>query len=186
MNRTTVSRVLGVIVLIALVAPFLIYAVPGVVGAEHGFVVLTGSMSPAIEPGDVVIVDETDPDAVEMQDREYPAISIDNRIRKWPSEAALLADVALDDALAARVDELVTARLDEEFGKRRRDGAQFVVGVPDGVGVDAGEVVGELARRVGGGGGGPPDFAQGGGPDADALDDALDDAPGVLRTVLNA
>ncbi len=66
------------------------------------------------------------------------------------------------------------------------DGAQFVVGVPDGVGVDAGEVVGELARRVGGGGGGPPDFAQGGGPDTDALDDALDDAPAVLRQVLNA
>jgi alanyl-tRNA synthetase len=66
------------------------------------------------------------------------------------------------------------------------DGAQFVVAVPDGVGVDAGDVVGELAGRVGGGGGGPPDFAQGGGPDADALDDALEDAPDVLRQVLNA
>ncbi len=40
------------------------------------------------------------------------------------------------------------------------DGAQFVVSVPDGVDVDAGEVVGELAGRVGGGGGGPPDFAR--------------------------
>ncbi|WP_280536032.1 signal peptidase I [Halopenitus sp. POP-27] len=68
MNRRTVSRVLGVLVLLALVAPFLIYAVPGVVGAEYGFVVLTGSMSPAIEPGDVVIVDETDPDAIETGD----------------------------------------------------------------------------------------------------------------------
>src|SRR6056297_749480 len=52
-------------------------------------------------------------------------------------------------------------------------GAQFVVAVPDGVEVNAGEVVGELAARVGGGGGGPPDFAQGGGPDAEQLDDAL-------------
>jgi alanyl-tRNA synthetase len=66
-----------------------------------------------------------------------------------------------------------------------RDGAQFVVAVPDGTGVDAGEVVGELAARVGGGGGGPPDFAQGGGPDADALDDALAEAPAILRTVRN-
>ncbi|PSP87314.1 alanine--tRNA ligase [Halobacteriales archaeon QS_4_69_34] len=66
------------------------------------------------------------------------------------------------------------------------DGAQFVVAVPDGVGVDAGAVVAELAARVGGGGSGPPDFAQGGGPDAAALDDALDDAPEVLRQVLNA
>ncbi|NHN46084.1 alanine--tRNA ligase [Halostella sp. JP-L12] len=66
------------------------------------------------------------------------------------------------------------------------DGAQFVVAVPDGVNVNAGDVVGELARKVGGGGGGPPDFAQGGGPDADKLDDALDDAPDVLRQVRNA
>jgi alanyl-tRNA synthetase len=66
------------------------------------------------------------------------------------------------------------------------DGATFVVGVPDDVNVDAGEVVGELASSVGGGGGGPPDFAQGGGPAVENLDDALDDAPEVLRRVLNA
>jgi alanyl-tRNA synthetase len=66
------------------------------------------------------------------------------------------------------------------------DGAKFVVGVPDEVGVDAGEVVGELASRVGGGGGGPPDFAQGGGPDAEALEEALAAAPDILRTVLDA
>jgi alanyl-tRNA synthetase len=66
------------------------------------------------------------------------------------------------------------------------EGAQFVVAVPDGVSVDAGDVVGELAARVGGGGGGPPDFAQGGGPDADALDDALAAAPDILRQVQNA
>ncbi|WP_340099516.1 alanine--tRNA ligase [Salinibaculum salinum] len=65
------------------------------------------------------------------------------------------------------------------------DGAQFVVAVPDGVGVDAGDVVGQLAQRVGGGGGGPPDFAQGGGPDADSLDDALDAVPEIL-TQLNS
>ncbi|WP_066414242.1 alanine--tRNA ligase [Halorubrum aethiopicum] len=64
--------------------------------------------------------------------------------------------------------------------------ASFVVGVPDGVDVDAGQVVAELAGRVGGGGGGPPDFAQGGGPDVDALDDALEAAPDVLRTLQEA
>ncbi|PSP33663.1 alanine--tRNA ligase, partial [Halobacteriales archaeon QH_10_70_21] len=61
------------------------------------------------------------------------------------------------------------------------DGATFVVAVPDGVDINAGAVVGELAGRVGGGGGGPPDFAQGGGPDVEALDDALAVAPEVLR-----
>ncbi|WP_435348394.1 alanine--tRNA ligase [Haloarchaeobius sp. HRN-SO-5] len=65
------------------------------------------------------------------------------------------------------------------------DGAQFVVAVPDGSDLNAGAVVSELASRVGGGGGGPPDFAQGGGPDATALDDALDDAPDVLQAVLD-
>ena len=64
--------------------------------------------------------------------------------------------------------------------------ASFVVGVPDGVDVNAGQVVSELAARVGGGGGGPPDFAQGGGPNVDALDGALDDAPDVLRSALEA
>ena len=66
------------------------------------------------------------------------------------------------------------------------DGAQFVVAVPDGVAVDAGAVVGELSRRVGGGGGGPPDFAQGGGPDSEKVDSALDAAPEILRERLNA
>ena len=66
------------------------------------------------------------------------------------------------------------------------DGAQFVVAVPDGVPVDAGSVVGELAGRVGGGGGGPADFAQGGGPDTAALADALEAAPNILRERLDA
>ncbi|MFB6183925.1 MAG: alanine--tRNA ligase [Haloarculaceae archaeon] len=94
--------------------------------------------------------------------------------------------------LDADMDELrATANALVEDGKiavlgSGLDGAQFVVAVPDGVGVDAGEVVGELAGRVGGGGGGPPDFAQGGGPDVDALDDALADAPDILTSLLNA
>jgi alanyl-tRNA synthetase len=66
------------------------------------------------------------------------------------------------------------------------DGATFVVATPEGSAVNAGEVVSRLAGMVGGGGGGPPDFAQGGGPDADALDDALAEAPDVLRQVADA
>jgi alanyl-tRNA synthetase len=65
------------------------------------------------------------------------------------------------------------------------DGATFVVAAPDGSAVNAGEVVSRLAAKVGGGGGGPPDFAQGGGPDASALDDALADAPDVLKQVVD-
>ncbi|USZ69591.1 alanine--tRNA ligase [Halorussus salilacus] len=107
-------------------------------------------------------------------------------------------EVAVGDATAviqridADMDELrATANALADEGKiavigSGADGAQFVVAVPDGVSVNAGEVVGELAARVGGGGGGPPDFAQGGGPDADKLDEALEDAPDVLKQVRNA
>ena len=66
------------------------------------------------------------------------------------------------------------------------DGATFVVGVPDGVDINAGAVVTELAGMVGGGGGGPPDFAQGGGPNAEALDEALEAAADVLKRLLEA
>ena len=64
--------------------------------------------------------------------------------------------------------------------------AQFVVGVPDGVAVDAGEVVARLAELVGGGGGGPADFAQGGGPDAGKVDEALAQADEILKGALDA
>jgi alanyl-tRNA synthetase len=107
-------------------------------------------------------------------------------------EAVEVGDAtAVVQRLDADMDELrATANALVEEGKiavigSGADGATFVVAVPDGVGVNAGEVVGELARKVGGGGGGPPDFAQGGGPDADKLDEALDDAPEVLKQVQN-
>ncbi|GAA0508737.1 signal peptidase, endoplasmic reticulum-type [Halorubrum aquaticum] len=58
------ANLLGIALLIAVVAPFVVYAVPAVVGAEYSFVVLTASMTPAIAPGDVVVVDERDPAAI--------------------------------------------------------------------------------------------------------------------------
>ncbi|MFB6157804.1 MAG: alanine--tRNA ligase, partial [Haloferacaceae archaeon] len=90
------------------------------------------------------------------------------------------------DELRATANALVDEGTVAVLGSGDGGSAQFVVGVPDGVPIDAGEVVGRLARRVGGGGGGPPDFAQGGGPDVDALDDALDEAPDVLRALMDA
>ncbi|MFC4540751.1 alanine--tRNA ligase [Halosolutus amylolyticus] len=99
---------------------------------------------------------------------------------------------AVVDRIDADMDELrATANAITGKGKiavigSGENGAQFVVSVPDGVGVNAGEVVGELAAKVGGGGGGPPDFAQGGGPNVEDLDAALEDAPDVLRQVQDA
>ena len=61
MKFKRILNVVGVLLLIALVVPFAIYAVPMTVGADHSFVVLTASMTPAIAPGDVVVVADRDP-----------------------------------------------------------------------------------------------------------------------------
>ena len=50
--------------MLALVVPFVVFGAPGVVGADHSFVVLSGSMEPEISAGDVVLVAETDPSAI--------------------------------------------------------------------------------------------------------------------------
>jgi alanyl-tRNA synthetase len=90
------------------------------------------------------------------------------------------------DELRATANALVEEGRVAVLGSTAGGSAQFVVGVPPGVDINAGEVVGQLAQTVGGGGGGPPDFAEGGGPDVDALDDALSSAPEVLRQVKRA
>jgi signal peptidase len=51
-------------VLVAALVPFVVFAVPQAVGADHGFVILSGSMEPTVSPGDVVIVDASAPIAV--------------------------------------------------------------------------------------------------------------------------
>jgi signal peptidase len=61
-------NVLAVLVIAAVVAPFVVYAVPGVVGADHGLVVLSGSMEPRMSPGDAVIVREVPASEIERQD----------------------------------------------------------------------------------------------------------------------
>lgn len=50
--------------------------------------------------------------------------------------------------------------------------------------VHAGNLVRELAQRVGGGGGGKPDFATAGGKDVSALDAALSAVPEVVKSML--
>lgn len=45
-----------------------------------------------------------DPDEVTPLDREYPAVEVGIQVRKWPSVAALTADVATDRALAEATD----------------------------------------------------------------------------------
>lgn len=54
--------------MVALVVPFVVFAVPQVVGAEHSYVVLSSSMSPTYEAGDGVIVNEVPPEEVSEGD----------------------------------------------------------------------------------------------------------------------
>ena len=56
-SARSAAAALGVMVLVVALVPFVVFAVPQVVGADHGFVILSGSMEPTVSPGDVVIVD---------------------------------------------------------------------------------------------------------------------------------
>lgn len=67
-GRGRARNVLAVLLLLALLAPFVLYAVPGVIGADQSYVVLTGSMEPAISPGDAVVVDAVDPATIAAGD----------------------------------------------------------------------------------------------------------------------
>jgi signal peptidase len=60
--------VIALVGLVAVVLPFVIYSVPQVVGAEHSYVVLSGSMAPTIGVGDVILVDSVDPAAIDEGD----------------------------------------------------------------------------------------------------------------------
>jgi len=66
----------------------------------------------------------------------------------------------------------------------RNGSAGVVVGVPDGIDVDAGEVAGELASMLGGDGGGSPEFGQGGGPDIENIDEALERSKRIIKEEL--
>lgn len=63
-----VANVVGLLLLVAVILPFVVYAVPQVVGASHSYVVLSDSMSPTIQAGDVVIVDDRQRSAIEEGD----------------------------------------------------------------------------------------------------------------------
>jgi alanyl-tRNA synthetase len=127
-------------------------------------------------------------DVEEVNVGDTPAVV--QRLDGDMDELRAMANALVEEGKIAVLGGVARGATEESNGTESRetsgaDGATFVVAVPDGSSVDAGEVVGQLAATVGGGGGGPSDFAQGGGPDAEKLEDALEDAPEVLRQVAN-
>lgn len=67
-GRRAVLNVVGFALLIVLVAPFVVYAVPQMVGASHSYVVLSDSMSPTMQAGDVAFVREVSPAQIHVRD----------------------------------------------------------------------------------------------------------------------
>ena len=57
-------NVLGLVLLVAAVLPFVTAAFPAAIGAEEAYVVSSGSMEPAIGVGDLIYVYGTDPAAI--------------------------------------------------------------------------------------------------------------------------
>jgi signal peptidase len=62
------GRIVGTLVLVAVVVLVAVLAAPGVIGAKESFVVLSGSMEPEIQAGDVVVVKEVPTEDIEVGD----------------------------------------------------------------------------------------------------------------------
>lgn len=97
------ANVLGIVLLIALIAPFAVYAAPELVGADESFIVLTPSMTPAIAPGDVVIVAERDPTSIAAGDvitfaRGTSDVPVTHRVINVVNEGGTLAFETRGDA----------------------------------------------------------------------------------------
>jgi signal peptidase len=63
-----VGHLLGIALLLVIVLPFVLYALPQLIGAEYSYVVLSGSMQPALDPGDITFVDSVEAEAIERGD----------------------------------------------------------------------------------------------------------------------
>ena len=61
----TPTRVAGLLLLAVVLLPFIVFAVPQLIGAQQSFVVASSSMSPAINAGDAVVVEAVPPGAIE-------------------------------------------------------------------------------------------------------------------------
>ena len=70
--------------------------------------------SAASDPGVVAGLFD-DPDDISFEDRAYPAVNVDRRIRSWPSEAALLGDVVTDEALSATTDRWASVPIEQRL-----------------------------------------------------------------------
>ena len=64
MNIRGTLKILGLTALLCILTLFVIHGYPGLVGADHSFIVLSGSMEPTIPTGSVVLVEAVSPEQV--------------------------------------------------------------------------------------------------------------------------
>ncbi|WP_246983246.1 signal peptidase I [Halorientalis marina] len=126
MNLHTAGTVLALVA----IAPFLVFAVPSAVGASHSYVVLSSSMSPTIHAGDVVFVEDVEPEGIEEGD-----------VVTFDPERGTLAE--REKAITHRVIEV----------QQRSDGRYFVTkgdanDSPDATPVAAENVVGRVTFQL--------------------------------------
>ncbi|MCX2819522.1 alanine--tRNA ligase [Haladaptatus sp. F3-133] len=122
------------------------------------------------------------------------------RVDELRSELAeIRAEASDDDTVEIEGVPVVTRRMDAGMDELRTaantvvdegkvavfaggDGsATVVVGVPENTDVDAGDVAGELSSFLGGDGGGSPAFGQGGGPDTEKVNEALEESKRIIE-----
>lgn len=63
-GKKRVLHLIGLLVLAAVVAPFVVFTVPQVVTADQSYVVLSDSMEPTISAGDVVVVNSVPTESI--------------------------------------------------------------------------------------------------------------------------
>jgi signal peptidase len=68
LTRNTMARAAAATLLVVVIIPFVVFAVPQVVGAEQSYVVVSSSMTPTISPNDAIIVNDISPASVEEGD----------------------------------------------------------------------------------------------------------------------
>lgn len=132
-SKRRALRVAGAAFLVALVVPFLVFAIPAVAGADASYVVLSDSMNPTIEAGDVVIVQDRDPASIEEGD----VLTFD---------AADPEEYGASDGTS-----VVTHRVVEI--ERTDGGAEFVTqgdanNAPDGSPVEPDQIIGVVAFSI--------------------------------------
>lgn len=66
--RSLVKNMALVVICSILLTPVLLYEFPFLIGADRSYTVMSGSMSPTIRPGDIIIVKETDPYNIKIGD----------------------------------------------------------------------------------------------------------------------